>query len=160
GRPGVCQANRPPLCGIGGGLCQTRANFQGCNAQGQGVCSPPSCPRRQTRHSGARQRQPLVCPPPPPQRHVGGTGGTAAGACSSPTAPHGAPCNDGNPLCINGQCCTAGHAVVHGGCFAASTDSTCPGCAITRLCQCVGSVEGSPFFLCGERDNSCRSNAD
>jgi hypothetical protein len=50
--------------------------------------------------------------------------------------------------------------VVHGGCFAASTDSTCPECAITRLCQCVGSVEGSPFYLCGERNNTCASNQD
>jgi hypothetical protein len=160
GNPGACFANRAPLCGIGGVLCQNCFNFQICNAQGQCVCSPQSCPRCQTCNAGTGQCQPLVCPPPADQCHVTGTCDPQTGQCSNPTVAHGTPCNDGNPLCINGQCCTTGHEVVHGGCFTANNSIDCLGCTITRLCQCFGSVEGSPFFLCGERDNSCSSNAD
>jgi hypothetical protein len=63
-------------------------------------------------------------------------------------------------MCANGQCCPAGHEVVHGGCFQSGTDSTCPECDITRLCQCFGSVQGSGNYLCGERNNTCNSNQD
>jgi hypothetical protein len=64
-------------------------------------------------------------------------------------------------MCVNGQCCPAGHEVVHGGCFQSSTSSDCPGCDVSRLCLCNGSVDGSGNFLCGERSGlSCSSNAD
>ena len=147
-------------CGIGGALCQLCDNSSVCNAQGQCVCSR-SCPRCQTCNTGTGQCQPVVCPPPADQCHAAGSCDPGTGKCSNPTVAHGTPCSDGasNPLCINGQCCTAGHEVVHGGCFQVTqiTNGACTGCS--DACQtCGGSIDGSPNFLCAnETTNGCQS---
>ncbi|MDF2738997.1 MAG: hypothetical protein K0S88_363 [Actinomycetia bacterium] len=160
GEPGSCLANRAPQCGIGGALCQLCDNSSVCNAQGQCVCSR-SCPRCQTCDAGTGQCQPLVCPPPADQCHAAGTCDPGTGECSNPTVANGTPCIDGNPLCINGQCCTAGHEVVNGGCFQITqiTNGACTGCS--NACQtCGGSIDGSPNFLCAnETTDGCQSNA-
>jgi hypothetical protein len=116
-----------------------------------GVCCAPDCAGKQCGPDGCGR---------------GGTCGTCSqcetcdemsGQCS-PVA-NGTPCNDGNPLCVNGRCCTAGHEVVHGGCFQIN-NINCQGCN-PGCGGCAGSIDGSPNFLCvSDTSNSCKSNAD
>jgi hypothetical protein len=104
----------------------------------------------------------VVCPPPADQCHAAGTCDPGTGECSYSTVANGTPCIDSNPLCINGQCCTAGHEVVNGGCFQITqiTNGVCTGCS--DACQtCGGSIDGSPNFLCGNKTTKdCQGNAE
>jgi hypothetical protein len=94
---------------------------------------------------------PVVCPAPSDDCHVGSCD-PATGQCTAESlAPHGTACTDGNPLCINGACCTAGHEVVHGGCYVSTEDPFREPCNAS----CTGwydLVDGRPVTsggLCG-----------
>jgi hypothetical protein len=140
------------------------------DCEGQACCSGTCCqpPANQCNHISG-----LCCAPNCSGRQCGpdGCGNTGqCGTCTqcqtcnevtgqcSPVA-NGTPCNDGNPLCVNGRCCTAGHEVVHGGCFQINSID-CQGCN-AGCGGCAGSIDGSPNFLCvSDTPNRCQSNAD
>lgn len=100
---------------------------------------------------------PVICTPQD-QCHIAGICNTSTGLCPADTlAAHGTPCTDGNPLCINGSCCTTDHAAINGGCFSTYSDGFCQGC----LNNCAGSFDGTGLYACYcDKTTSCTSNAD
>jgi hypothetical protein len=51
-------------------------------------------------------QDPVTCVPLD-QCHVAGVCDGSTGECSNPEAARGTPCSDGNPLCVDGECCPA-----------------------------------------------------
>jgi hypothetical protein len=113
GNPGVCQANQAPLCGIGGALCQDCGDFNVCNAQGQCVCSPRSCPSPQVCCGDGRCKAPLggqcsgdsdccagqTCCQGTCRLPAGGSGCTSNAHCCSHTL------GNATDVCCGGTCC-------------------------------------------------------
>jgi hypothetical protein len=137
--------------------------------EGQGCNDGDACTIGETCQGGVCTGGSAVVCTALDQCHVDGTCNPATGQCSNPTVPHGTACTDGNPLCIDGACCTEGHEAVHGGCFQITPDLSCAGCpdacqsCLGDICvySCGGSVDQSGNYLCFLRtETSCSSNAD
>ena len=118
---------------------------------------------RSDRDCGQSQAHPCCLPPPGGGGVGGGQGcGPCAAAdqchvagtcvCTTPTAPNGTSCTDGNPLCVAGVCCTDGREAVHGGCFKIG-DRHCEGCNRNACDGCYGNVDGSAVD--GRNTNLC-----
>jgi hypothetical protein len=131
-----------------GTCCQPPATQ--CNLAG--LCCAPNCAGRQCGLDGCGGTG--TCGSCPPCQTC-----SDSGQCQP--VPNGTPCSDGNPLCLNGRCCTAGHEVVHGGCFQITSGvGVCPGCN-TDNCGCGRGIDGSPNFLCAApAGHSCQRTTD
>jgi hypothetical protein len=167
-----------------GGACLFTADFTGADLGGNpdALAGAVLCATimpdgtRNDRDCGRSSKYPCCLPPP-------GGGGVSWGescgpctasdqchvagvcVCTTPTAPSGTSCTDGNPLCVTGACCTDGHEAVHGGCFKIG-DRSCRGCNRDTCDGCYGNVDGSKVDgrstnLCGFRTGpDCSDNED
>lgn len=74
------------------------------------------------------------------------TAGECVCSCTNPAAANGTSCDDGNPLCLSGVCCGAGHIAINGICFK-SSDPSGAGC---NQQACDGMLRD-----CGPFDEDC-----
>jgi hypothetical protein len=130
GNPGRCLANTPPTCGVGGAQCTSCPTGDGrtCNAQGECVCTPQSCPNGCCDENGECRsgNTSQVC----------GTGGQACARC-----PAGQGCRNGvcacTPQSCPDGCCASDGTCQPGNAFGACGvgGNACAGCNDSQTCQ-------------------------
>jgi Pentapeptide repeats (8 copies) len=144
GNPGVCRANRAPLCGIHGALCQDCFDQGQCNAQGQCVCTPDctgkTCGGDGCGGSCGTCRTGETCTP------------QGQCTCTANSCPTGQRCATGRCICDAQSCptgCCDGGPGNAGACQTGTSDAfcgagggacvACPGgttCTSQRQCVC------------------------
>jgi hypothetical protein len=158
---GVCTGSNPVVCTASGacrvpGVCNTQTGTCSMAAVPNGtVCNDGNaCTQTDTCQSGACVGgNPKVCTPLS-QCYQAGVCSPATGSCSTPYAPNGTGCDDGDACtqpdtCTNGQC--KGSINCNDGNVCTSKD-TCIGGV------CVGQLPGPSTGLSCSDNNACTQN--
>ncbi len=130
GNAGLCRTNTPPVCGVDGAQCTSCPAGAGrtCNAQGQCVCTPQSCPNGCCDDNGLCQ--------PGNTRLDCGTGGQTCARCGAGQSCQNGVCVCTPQSCPNG-CCAADGTCQPGDAFQAcgTGGNACAGCNDQQTCQ-------------------------